>query len=56
MADIDSIDGMIEALQEQKKQHGNLPLELSCDSEGNHFSPPWSMFLEDGKLIIFPTD
>ena len=48
------IDEMIEELQKTKKKYGNVEVELSCDSEGNHFSPVWSLFFEDDKVIIFP--
>ena len=43
------ISTLIKALQEQKKQHGNLLVALSIDEEGNGFNPMGEYVNKDEK-------
>jgi len=50
------IDDMIKALKKQKKDHGNLLVELSRDEEGNGFHPVGDIVSvkDDKKTIMLP--
>ncbi len=63
------ISDLIIRLEEQKEEHGDIPVSLSSDGEGNNISPVGEVItkadtglstvvipfdIKDGKLIIYP--